>query len=466
MRPFSDSFTMQHTSTVPANGFVPPVVTGNGDHANMQIIPGATPQQFIACNIAGEAIGSIEFTSISSDVVIHPYASKDGQYMVATAAHNGQEFRLLVGAGGTIDINGAKASMAADELMAIAPLLPETAALYAANLNERANHTQDIVKTMYIPASGKGTRLEPILENLNDETKPNTYLYGQTTILRQLIEHYKHFGIEKFIVGVLDDRKAYFKKNLADLGDTVQLIGEKQQSGTAGPLARILAGETPGVTLDPGEPILVGMGDAVLKSTFDVADFIEKHNAVGADATLAVAKVPEHLIHKYGMVKTETPNASSWITGFTEKPKTDEAKAALGEHRLANTAIYVLGPKALESLKSKYAQVKSGKLDSVDNGVDFARHIFEPGLDDGLKLYANTLDFDKWVDIGHLNTMNVVHRRIANGDIYGAQQTKQARDQVGDGGAIFYGGKATKEAFNKAFPDAKVGGNVVVVQAK
>jgi hypothetical protein len=85
---------------------------------------------------------------------------------------------------------------------------------------------------------------------------------------------------------------------------------------------------------------------------------------------------------------------------------------------------------------------------------------------DNLNIFVHKINFDKWVDIGHLNTMNETHRRIANGDIFGADETKQARAQVGKDGAIFYGGQATKEAFNKAFPDAKVEGNVVVVQAK
>lgn len=456
-----DTFFASHA---PKFGVVNPTI-GNGDPSTLiaRKVDGQENQFEVVDTNSNDVIGLINVTDPATSAQVTPYAGKGGQYVTITA--NGVS--ASVGAGGQLTMGGVAITMNPDKTIVHDPIVDEATALAAATLNERPPVKQDYVKRMYLPASGIGSRLQPLLDQLGGETKPNVDLYPGTSILKELVNHYSHFGIEEFIIAVPQSRLEFFQNKLSELPDGVSInfIAEDKQSGTAGPLGRALLGEE-GFTIPDDEPILVGMGDAVLKSDVDIAEMIEAHKQSGADATLAVAQVPEHLIERYGMVTTETPNQSSIITGFKEKPKTDEAKAALGEHRLANTAIYVLEPRVLQQLPKQYERVRSGEIDAKDNGIDFAYHIFEANdLDEDFKFFAHKFDFDKWVDVGNFSTYKEVVNRIANGQVFGEEATKAMRQALTtEGGALLMGGltEADAKANN---PDFQANGNVIVSKA-
>jgi NDP-sugar pyrophosphorylase family protein len=449
--------TFMSTQMAPKFGFA---TIGNGNHENFtaKAVEGSDNKFELIDNQLDKNVGTITVNNPNTSAIVSPYAGKDGNYVVIEA--NG--VKGSVGAGGRLTMGGISINMGADETVEHADILDDASALAAAENNERPAHTQNHVKRMFLPASGVGTRLEPLLEQLDGETKPNVDLYPDTSILKELINHYSHFGIKEFILGVREERLPYFEKKILENlpeGVSVKFVTETGQSGTAGPLARVLNGEE-GFTIPDDEPIMVGMGDAVLKSSFDVAEMIEAHKESGADVTIGVAQVPEHLIHKYGMVITEIPNESGFIESFAEKPKTDEAKAALGEHRLASTAIYVIEPSALKKLPEQYGRIRAGEIPEKDNGIDFATHLFEPKDELGLKLYAHKLDYSKWVDVGNRNTYKEVVNRIANGDVFGIKQTEALRKHMNASGALFL--NTTEAEAKEANEDFEATGNVIV----
>lgn len=411
---------------------------------------------------------------------ITAYAGKNNDFVwLQTPKHH-----ILIGNNGqfsvknipfSVDLRDRKQSLIPDTIVSKQALKPEAQALQAARLNERPPSTQSYVKTMYIPAGGAGERLEPLLAAAGGAYKPNTFL-GNKTILHNLIEHYHHFGINRFIIAVNQTQKAAFEKNLSDFPSDVEIqyICEKEKMGTAGALINVL--EHPEIYhISSNELIMVAMGDAVIKSNLDITQLIKQHQSTHADITLAVAPVGRELMHKFGMVITDNNHQ---IKAFKEKPASWWQKRAIGNTGLASLAIYLLSPNAIHRLQERYDEAKHGKWEAESKSLDFACNLLEmetqeafngkpthTGRQHKLKLYAYPYTIDQWVDIGDLNTFRQTALRIANGEIYGVKATQVMRQQVGVHGELYY--QNSKSSFNQEMRDLGIepdmAGNVVVV---
>lgn len=240
-----------------------------------------------------------------------------------------------------------------------------------------------------------------------------------------------HFKAEQSLHGI---EKSFEHIGLHDVDPkepaNLYYIHEKQLGGTAGGLVSVLSQDddpkapplhtAPMMNMDGAEavksirdfkqrlntrPVLLLQGDAVIDG-IDFHKLLDAHakakKEYGALVTMVALK-PENpkLLHQFGCMKTETPNSSSRITQFIEKPKDlsvlndeDPNKPA---HHLMNTGIYVIDPDVFPILKA------SAKMPTKDKGVfDFGNDFFPYLVKNNIPIHAEVMA-GQWSDVGNLH---------------------------------------------------------------
>ncbi|MEF9989083.1 MAG: glucose-1-phosphate adenylyltransferase [Christensenellaceae bacterium] len=128
------------------------------------------------------------------------------------------------------------------------------------------------------------------------------------------------------------------------------------------------------------EYIVVLSGDHIYK--MDYSDMIAAHQQKGADATIAVIKVPLEEASRFGIMNTDEDLR---ILEFDEKPKKPKSD-------MASMGVYVFSwAKVREYLIADSKDEKSSN--------DFGKNIIPKMLDAGEKLYAYRFD-GYWKDVG------------------------------------------------------------------
>jgi dTDP-glucose pyrophosphorylase len=180
-----------------------------------------------------------------------------------------------------------------------------------------------------VMAGGLGTRLGDLTKNI---PKPMLEVGGKPMLLR-IIEHFKTFGFEKFILcvnyksEVIED---YFG-NGDKLGIEIRYTKESKRMGTAGALSLI--------DFEIDKPFFVVNGDVLTSINFD--DFLNFHISQKAEATMCIKRYS----HEVPYACVEFDNSMN-LKGLKEKPTYDY---------FINTGMYILKPDCLNYLnKDEY----------------------------------------------------------------------------------------------------------------
>ena len=202
-------------------------------------------------------------------------------------------------------------------------------------------NVKDINNTVVILAGGKGKRLRPFTNNC---PKPMLKVEGKP-ILEIILENCISCGVTDFVFSV-----NYLKDKIIDyFGDgskwnvKINYLIEDKPLGTAGSLSLI--------SQDSIEPLVVINGDILTR--IDLRKFIEFHNDLKAEATMAVRE--EKLQLHYGVIQNDGFN----LVDIQEKP--------LITHQV-NTGVYILNPSLLKLISpNEYLDMTTLLMNANEN---------------------------------------------------------------------------------------------------
>ncbi len=189
------------------------------------------------------------------------------------------------------------------------------------------------VKTAFILAGGKGTRMRPFTYEIPKVQIP---VKGKP-LLQHILELLRKYEVRGILlsVGYLGDKiKEYFGDG-SKFGVSIKYIEEKEELGTGGPLR--LAKE------QLKRPFLMLNGDVLTNiNLHQLAKFHFQHKGL---ATIALTEVED--VSHFGVAEMEGDK----ILRFIEKPKTAASK-------LINAGIYVLDPKVINYISEGFAMME------------------------------------------------------------------------------------------------------------
>ena len=236
-----------------------------------------------------------------------------------------------------------------------------------------------------ILAGGKGTRLRPLTVYT---PKPIVPVANRPFLLYQL-EILAKAGITDVTLSL-----SYQPNKIEDLigdgseyGVRITYVTEPSPMGTAGAY-RFAAGASK-------ETTIVLNGDILTDA--DLESLMKRHKSTGAEATLALARVPDP--SKYGLVETDEKGK---VVGFIEKPSVEESKS-LGLDTI-NAGIYVLEPTV---------------LDLIEEGANssFEYVVFPMLIESGREVYSFVIEGGYWRDIGNPESYLAAHHDLLGGKL-------------------------------------------------
>ncbi|MCP9759256.1 NDP-sugar synthase [Aquitalea sp. S1-19] len=246
-----------------------------------------------------------------------------------------------------------------------------------------------------ILAAGKGTRLMPLSRDI---PKPMLPILDRP-LLECLIEHLAHHGFDQIVINtsyLSREIEGYFRSGrrfgveLAFSYEGFECDGELVDTplGSAGTLRAIQ--QHAGFFDDT---FVVLCGDALID--IDLGALVAEHHRLGALATLALKRVPEHKRSQYGVVQLDDTGR---ICSFQEKPRPGESISDL-----VNTGIYVFEPELLQHIPA-------------DTPYDLGQHVFPQLAREGQAIFGVELPFD-WIDIGQISDYFSVQMRALQGTL-------------------------------------------------
>ncbi len=215
------------------------------------------------------------------------------------------------------------------------------------------------VKTAYILAGGRGTRMRPFTYEM---PKPLIPVKGKP-LVQHILELLRKYEIRDVVmsIGYLGDKIRDYFGNGSKLGLNITYIEEKDELGTAGGLnlAKDILKEN----------FLMFNGDVL--ANIDLQDLIAFHHEKRGLATIALTPVEDP--SRFGVARLKGDR----ILEFIEKPQTTESK-------LINAGVYVLDPKVIKYVPKGKAMME--------------KDVF-PKLAKKGKLYGYSFD-GQWFDTG------------------------------------------------------------------
>jgi len=172
-------------------------------------------------------------------------------------------------------------------------------------------------------AGGRGSRLEPLTENI---PKP-LVLIGDQPVVEILIRQLKRGGVDHFILAV-GHRADQIKQHLGDgsrLGVSIEYSTEPEPLSTVAPLKLI-----------ENLPERFVVANADILTDLNVSDLYASH--VSSKAILSVAAVRRSEKTDYGVLSLSSENK---VTGFAEKPR---------QEITVSTGIYIFERTVLETV--------------------------------------------------------------------------------------------------------------------
>jgi mannose-1-phosphate guanylyltransferase len=236
-----------------------------------------------------------------------------------------------------------------------------------------------------ILAGGKGTRLRPLTVYT---PKPIVPIANRPFLLYQL-DLLARAGITDITLSL-----GYQPNKIEDLlgdgsesGVSLSYVTETSPMGTAGAY-RFAAG-------DVRETTVVLNGDIL--TDIDMKSMIDRHRSSGAEATIALARVPDPT--NYGLVETDEAGN---VLRFIEKPSAEEAEK-LGVHTV-NAGIYVLEPTVLDMI-------------DVGTNTSFEYAVFPALLESNRPFRSCVIEKGYWRDIGTPESYLAAHHDLLSGKL-------------------------------------------------
>jgi mannose-1-phosphate guanylyltransferase/mannose-1-phosphate guanylyltransferase/phosphomannomutase len=213
-------------------------------------------------------------------------------------------------------------------------------------------------------AAGLGTRLRPLTYEI---TKPMVPVLDRP-VMEHILDLLARHSIEQVIANL-----HYFPDSIREyFGDRLEYRFEEELLGTAG-------GVRACADFFGGEPFLVISGDAL--TDIDLTAFAARHRESGGIATLAVKEVAD--TREYGVVLHDRDGR---ITGFQEKPASEEALSHLG-----NCGIYMFSPEIFDYFPPRPF-------------VDWAQDVFPVLLENDVPFHIHEVR-EYWNDVGSLSEL-------------------------------------------------------------
>lgn len=227
-----------------------------------------------------------------------------------------------------------------------------------------------------IMAGGKGTRLYPYTQILPKPLIP----IGEKTITEHIIDHFKVYGCTQFDM-IVNYKKNFIKSYFMDHEDHIDLsfVEETEYLGTGGGL-KLLEGRYTSTFFMSNCDILIEE---------DYSDILEFHKKKGNIATMVCAE--KHVIIPYGTVDT---SESGQALKLNEKPEMSF---------VTNTGLYVLEPEFLERIP--------------DHTFIHITDILQKCINEGEPVGVYRISEDKWLDMGQLDELEKMKRRMETHNI-------------------------------------------------
>lgn len=255
-----------------------------------------------------------------------------------------------------------------------------------------------------ILAGGKGSRLEPLTR---DRAKPAVPFGGIYRIIDFALSNCLNSGLRQLLIltqykAVSLDRhinlawQSYFCRELGEFVDVIppqQRIDDNWYQGTADAVYQNI------YSLEKLRPkyVLILAGDHIYKMNY--ARMIERHQASGADLTVAALPVDLESARSFGVMQID---GQQRVVGFEEKPARPQPMPGDASRCLASMGIYVFTARLLFELLLNDA---NNRRSSHDFGKDIIpsmiqRHQVQafPFLDENKKTDAY------WRDVGTLDS--------------------------------------------------------------
>jgi NDP-sugar pyrophosphorylase family protein len=192
-------------------------------------------------------------------------------------------------------------------------------------------------------AGGKGTRLQPLTENI---PKPMIKVAGRP-ILERIILHLVSYGIRRVFLSVnhlaqvIED---YFEDG-SKYGTKIEYLREEDPLGSGGAISLL-----PEI---PEHPLLVMNGDLIVDT--NIGDMIEFHRKNDFYATMGVYSYFHQV--PFGCVEIKNDR----LERLEEKPILE---------KMVNAGIYILSPRAVSSIpKNTYFPITSLFEDALKNNL-------------------------------------------------------------------------------------------------
>jgi mannose-1-phosphate guanylyltransferase len=213
-------------------------------------------------------------------------------------------------------------------------------------------------------AAGLGTRLRPLT---NEIPKPMVPVLDRP-VMGHIVDLLDRHGFEQVIANL-----HYFPKSIERyFGERLTYRFEQELLGTAG-------GVRACADFFEADAFLVISGDAL--TDIDLGAFAASHREAGGIATLAVKKVTD--TREYGVVLHDRDGR---ITGFQEKPNSEEALSDLG-----NCGIYIFEPEIFDYFPERPF-------------ADWANDVFPALLENDVPFHVHEVR-EYWNDVGSLGEL-------------------------------------------------------------
>jgi len=231
--------------------------------------------------------------------------------------------------------------------------------------------TPKIDVPVIIMAGGKGTRLYPYTKILPKPLIP----IGEETISERIISQFKKHGCQEFYMIVNHKKnmiKAYFSEEQQDIN--INFIDEDMPLGTGGGL-KLLEGSI-------NKTFFMSNCDVLIFE--DYKAILNTHKTYKNIITMVCAA--KNTTIPYGTIEVGSEGA---VSSITEKPSFSF---------LVNTGLYIIEPEFL-------SYIKNGKFTPITECIQAC-------IDAGERVGVFPVSEDKWLDMGQLNEMNEMKKKL------------------------------------------------------
>ncbi len=239
-------------------------------------------------------------------------------------------------------------------------------------LSKRYVIKKKLTLPVVIMAGGKGTRLKPYTEILPKPLIP----IGNRTITEHIISRFKEYGCDRFDM-IINYKKNFIKSYFQDNDNKYDIcfIEEPEFWGTAGGL-KLIEGKY-------SSAFFVTNCDILIQADYE--DIVEKHKESGNILTIVSAR--KKVTIPYGTIETDEDTGA--VKAIKEKP--------IFEFN-TNTGLYLMEPELIKKIP------RETRIDITE--------IIEKCIKDGEKVGIYPVNEDNWLDMGQLEEMERMKRRL------------------------------------------------------